>query len=514
MLTNQLIPFQSDQVAICNGDSFNFDGFNQKFISHLLQLDLFAYPIQQKHLKRGIKVLISQQSLPFQAFHTIFPQIVEITKQKDKLDLVFELFRQFAENPSGEICGRFYWIYYKEKHLEDYKAKKCFLDITRCMVTRDALVSSIFGIDSLKLQRLTFDIKNKNTLENAWLKIQKNSSLLKFQPDNFIAYSFGISAARAFPGHAFLIIQYLNKQGELEYRIFQSYLGEFCLKGYLEKHNNIFSSEEFILFLEGLQECLLADKWTHSLEMFYVKYFNVKKGFTIGDVNPCKAGDFGIEWGIGCLVDILIQKKKFEVFKTSPEFPKIEASGSSLFEQQIIESKKEQSPEALVAKKLRLEKLDKKLRDIYEKNAPITAQERIKVDLDSLALELAEEGQIDVPARDEKGELIIEENDEVRWIERTITLETATKDVIAELNNLIQNNINQKSKIDNNFLLLNTNKEPFRTYNRLGVPLDKFYLSEEEEKQLWLPRIINALVSKGYISKLDRVNGHGYFIEV
>lgn len=324
-----------------NSPKDELDRLNQELMNHLFLVELFAYPMQQKRLKREIKSLISQHSLPFKAFHSIFPQIVEMTKPKDKLDLVFELFRQFAENPSEEICGRFYWTYYKRNHLEDYK--KCFLDITRCMVTCEALVSSIFGIDSSKLQRLTFNVKNKDILKKTWLKIQKNSYLLKLQPTNFIAYSFGITGKGVFPGHAFLVIQYFNKQEKLEYRIFQSYLGEFCLNDYLKKRNNILDSNKFMLFLKGLQDCLLADKWTHSLEMFYTNYFNAKKGFTINDINPCKAGDFRIEWGVGSLIDILIQIKEYESFKNSSEFHKIEATGSPLFEQKIVENKKDQS---------------------------------------------------------------------------------------------------------------------------------------------------------------------------
>ena len=38
-------------------------------------------------------------------------------------------------------------------------------------------------------------------------------------------------------------------------------------------------------------------------------------------------------------------------------------------------------------------------------------------------------------------------------------------------------------------------------------------ISEEKEKQLWLRRIVAALIDKGHIFKLDKVTGHGYFIQ-
>jgi len=211
------------------------------------------------------------------------------------------------------------------------------------MVTRDALVSSIFGIgDPEKLKRLIFSSKNESTLTKtkktnehtlgkAWLLIENNSKLLKTKSfSNFFAYSFGLtpsSGYSSFPGHAFLVIQYLDKQAEfgIHYRIFQSYLGEFCLRDCLKKNNNGLNHSKFMVFLKGLQDCILSDTWTNALETFYIKYFNVKKGFAIGNTNPCKGGDFGIEWGITSMDDILIQNEKFESFKQSPDFPKIEA---------------------------------------------------------------------------------------------------------------------------------------------------------------------------------------------
>lgn len=480
MFTLPLSPFQQELLAVCRGHSFNWGRFKQKFICYLPQIDLFAHPIHQI----------------------------------EKLDFVFGLFRQFAENPSEEICGRFYWTYYEGRYLKEYKGKKCFLDITRCMVTRYALISSIFGIGNKKLHLLKINLKNKALFEEAWRKIQENSSFLKMQPTHFIAYSFGINGTDAFPGHAFLIIQYLNKQGELEYRLFQSYIREYCLSEYLRKNNNIFNSKNFALFLEGLQECLLADIWTHPLEMFYVKYFNVKKGFRIGDVNPCHDAEFTMEWGVGSLVDILIQNIKFQVFKSSPEFPKIEATGSPLFEKIEGDCEKEQPLNALAAKKLRLEKLYKELCEIYDKNEPVATPESLQVDLNLLDLTYSEEGQIVVPARDENGRFIIDEDENVKWVEKIVTLEMVTKEVIWELNKLIHNKSGFTTKDGRRVLVLNVNKEPFITYNNLGVPLDKWTLTPDEEKQLWIRRIIDALVSKGYISKLEKVNGHGYFIEV
>lgn len=165
-------------------------------------------------------------------------------------------------------------------------------------------------------------------------------------------------------------------------------------------------------------------------------------------------------------------------------------------------------------KNRRLEELesDKTLRSLYEKNGIVTGKEPIQVDLDSLGLDLTEKGQISVPARNEKGKLIMKGED-VRYKKQTITLRKATEDVIAEMNKLIQNSPDQASTKGKRYFVLNTNKDPLRTYNNLGLPPGKFFVNEEEEKQLWLRRIVAALVDKGYILKLDKVNGNDYFIQ-
>jgi len=159
------------------------------------------------------------------------------------------------------------------------------------------------------------------------------------------------------------------------------------------------------------------------------------------------------------------------------------------------------------AKNRRLQELelDKTLRTLYEKNGIVTGKEPIQVDLDSLDLDLAEEGQISV--------LVGVEEDKLKWEKQTVTLRKVTEDIIAEMNRLIQNSSDQASTKGKRYFVLNTNEDPFRAYKNLGLPSAKMFISEEEEKQLWLRRIVAALVDKGYILKLDKVNGHGYFIQ-
>lgn len=158
------------------------------------------------------------------------------------------------------------------------------------------------------------------------------------------------------------------------------------------------------------------------------------------------------------------------------------------------------------AKKRRLEELkeNEALRSFYEKKGIITGKEPLQVDLDSLGLKLTEEALVRVRIKTEEGKAIREE--------QPVTLRKVAEDVIAEINQLIQNSSDQASTKGKRYLVLNTNAYPFRSYMSLGLP-SVIVISEEEEKQAWLRRIVDALVKKGYLFKLDQVNGHGYFIQ-
>ncbi len=154
--------------------------------------------------------------------------------------------------------------------------------------------------------------------------------------------------------------------------------------------------------------------------------------------------------------------------------------------------------EAQEAKKRRLEELGsgKQLKQFYEKKGIVTGKESIKVDVNSLGLDLTEKAQI-----------------KSIFLTKTVGLKEVVEDVIKKINELIQKKSDQKSAKGKRFFVLNTNVSPFIEYNKLGLPLEKFCISEEEEEQLWLRRIIKSLIDKNHIFKLDKVNGHGFFIQ-
>ncbi|MBS4168176.1 DUF648 domain-containing protein [Parachlamydia sp. AcF125] len=205
---------------------------------------------------------------------------------------------------------------------------------------------------------------------------------------------------------------------------------------------------------------------------------NAANGF-IGDAN----GSRGL---IGCVSEEQIDRVIAEASK----------QGVTLSRAQVLD-----------AKKRRLQKLeeDSRLRTFYANKGITTGQEPIQVDLDSLGLDLEEEGQIRVSVVDKSGKL--------SWEEKPVTLGKAAEDVIAEITRLIGKSPDNASIQGKRYGVLNTHEEPFMTYNWLGLPRERMITNEEEEKQLWLYRIVQALVDKGHIFKLDKVNGHGYFIQ-
>lgn len=166
--------------------------------------------------------------------------------------------------------------------------------------------------------------------------------------------------------------------------------------------------------------------------------------------------------------------------------------------------------QASEAKNRRLKELedDKQLRTFYNRNGIVTGKEPIQVDLDSLGLDLNEEGQINIMVGiDETARL------RLKWEKQTVNVGKVVEDLINEMNRLIQNSSDEASTKGKRYLLVKTNEDPFKAYTSLGLPSGKGFISREEEKQLWLHRIIQALVDKGHLFKLDEVNNYGYFIQ-
>ena len=162
----------------------------------------------------------------------------------------------------------------------------------------------------------------------------------------------------------------------------------------------------------------------------------------------------------------------------------------------------ESAERSLKRRKAELES-GKQLKQFYETKGIVSGKEPIQVDVDSLGLDLTEEGQIDCRCRGQFSKL--------KWEKKTVTLRDVAEEVIAKMNSLIQQSADGKSVKGKRYFVLGTNAKPFNQY--LNLPSSKFFITEEAEKQLWLRRIIQALIDKAHIFKLDKINGHGYFVQ-
>ncbi|KAF3361816.1 Uncharacterized protein PHSC3_001582 [Chlamydiales bacterium STE3] len=161
--------------------------------------------------------------------------------------------------------------------------------------------------------------------------------------------------------------------------------------------------------------------------------------------------------------------------------------------------------EASEVKKARLEELeyDKQLRNYYAKRAIVTGKEPIEVDLDSLDLNLDDEiGEVKIP--------IWLDEDAFKWQTKRVTLRDVAEEIITEINRLIENSPGHASNKGKRCVLLETSKGALHPFCRLGSKKEVSY--EENEKNLWLYRVIQALVDKGYLFKLE-VNGQGYYVQ-
>lgn len=158
------------------------------------------------------------------------------------------------------------------------------------------------------------------------------------------------------------------------------------------------------------------------------------------------------------------------------------------------------------AKKYRLKELqdDQLLRTFHARKGIKTGKEPLKVDLKSLGLDLTEQAQINVT--------VGVDGNKFKREKQSVTLKKVAKDVIDEINKLIQNSSDQASTKGKRYFVLNTTEHPLSYYHGLGLS-SKILIDEKDEKKLWIRRIIQALIDKGHIFKLDKVNGHGYFIQ-
>lgn len=325
---------------------------NQAFMmNRLLQTALFIFPLQQSALKNEVHRQISHESLSLKAFKAIFPLATQMFTSREENRIIFELIRQIAENPCEEFGGRCLWIQNhgdfaqgeKDLRMKGWDGKKSlYLEDSRCQTTFDVLKSTLFGlaksevcngvwhiISPLKVDEIYIPLslvtqrKANTLLKKCWKNIEQNAAALIEKTSTAIyTYGYSLQGNRQFTGHGFWVIQYLDENASVKYRIFQSFLSEYNLKDFLHQKKEPLSHSEFMLFCEGIQKCLLADLWTEENEAHFIHYFGGASGLVIGSKNFCR-DTFSMIWSIRTWADVIEQFQKFEEFRSAPGFPNI-----------------------------------------------------------------------------------------------------------------------------------------------------------------------------------------------
>lgn len=181
-------------------------------------------------------------------------------------------------------------------------------------------------------------------------------------------------------------------------------------------------------------------------------------------------------------------------------------------QRQGVRSRYSSPAEQVKARRMEEIQADHQLQQFYMRNGILeNARKPIQVDdLASLDLDLEEQGSIRTWRRLRTG---TDGND---WGQETIsiTLGQAVTDVIAQINEAIAQTPENASVKGKRYILLNTaNNGSLQDYHRLGLPDNQVIVTREDEQQIWLRRIINALVAKGHLFKLVEVDGRGYCIQ-
>lgn len=124
----------------------------------------------------------------------------------------------------------------------------------------------------------------------------------------------------------------------------------------------------------------------------------------------------------------------------------------------------------------------RELKEYYAAKKIIRGDEPIHVDLASLGLNLEER-------------------------ENEHSLGKVAEYIVATINDFIKDSDPEASRKGRRYMLLNTNHGQLNRYQSLGSGC----WGPDEDR--WIHRVITALVNKGHIFKLDKINGHGYFLQ-
>ncbi len=233
---------------------------------------------------------------------------------------IIQFIKKIGESPEKEILGRFLW-----KELSTIKRPVCYLAKekrakTKCATTFEGLMVGLFGPDFDNIvKKFSYQYEDWSIFKGA---MEANANELASKKEKVFTIGFSLNAADWFGGHAFIVLQYLDKEGNVRYRFFQSNIDEYTLKEYLHKGCLDIGHQEFLNFIEEVRKCAATNTWTEEMENFCAHYFGITNPGKIG-ASLYQTIDLTISWGECTIENILKKKQDFENEIKKETFPKI-----------------------------------------------------------------------------------------------------------------------------------------------------------------------------------------------
>ena len=265
-----------------------------------------------------------------------------VTNARSVVLNIFDLFKRFTENPIVEIGGREIWAQ-KEGKLVAQGNEVNLVEITHCYTTAKALLAAMIGPEdahAVMVSKSNFTLERKPAADLTYLQrlikfINGNGeSLTNQNSSDFYVYAFAFfkgprkvanmpSEDQPVSNHVFLVVQYPNEKGDLQYRILQSFLECFDLKTDIDKPSNLMNQPNFESFLNGFEKLYMSETWTPELKLFYSTYFHVECSVKIDDLNPYSGGRPFVQGARSSYEKVQGFGREFEELKKTDLFKKI-----------------------------------------------------------------------------------------------------------------------------------------------------------------------------------------------
>jgi len=157
---------------------------------------------------------------------------------------------------------------------------------------------------------------------------------------------------------------------------------------------------------------------------------------------------------------------------------------------------------ALETRKRNLE-YNQKLKEYHTKRGIKTGAELIQPDIETLGLDLNEIATIKQKVKDKNGRRIMTDDGDFAYEEKTMSLRDFTNILIEEINKSIQEKPDTDPPKGKRHIVLCVDRDPLEDFERAGSAGYRFIPNEEQaKKEYWIPRILTALLEKGYLFKI------------